>query len=64
MQFTSIPGPGKITNKGITIQLAAGDDISMDDYRVYVDIPCRVTIEPLPQPAEAESWEVDGELAE
>lgn len=58
MQFTSIPGPGKITNKGITIQLAAGEDISMDDYRVYVDIPCRVTIEPLPQPVDGDEVEM------
>jgi hypothetical protein len=64
MQFTSIPGQGKITSKGVTIQLAAGDDISMDDYRAYVDIPCRVTIEPLPQPVDGESFELDSELVE
>ena len=60
MQFTSIPGPAKITGKGVTISLAAGDDISTDDYRMYVDVPCRVTIEPLPTPVDDE-YELDGE---
>lgn len=61
IQFTSIPGPAKATNKGISITLAAGDDVSLDQYRLYIDTPCRVTIEPLPTPVDAETFELDGE---
>lgn len=60
MQFTSIPGPAKATNKGINVTLIAGDDISLDSYRLLIDVPCRVTIEPLPTPVDGE-FELDGE---
>lgn len=48
LEFTAIPGPAKITSKGIAVTINAAEDISTDDYRIYVDMPCRVTIEPLP----------------
>lgn len=63
MQFTGIPGVAKISNKGVvSVNIAAGEDISTDDYRVYVDVPCRITIEPLPTPVDGETFELDGEL--
>lgn len=62
MQFTAIPGPAKITNKGITVTLIAGEDISTDDYRVYVDVPCRISIEPLPTPVDGDVVADDGAL--
>lgn len=61
MQFTSIPGPAKATNKGISINILAGDDISLDTYRLLIDVPCEVSIEPLPTPVDDE-YELDGEL--
>lgn len=60
MQFTAIPGPAKATSKGISINVLAGDDISLDTYRMLIDVPCRVTIEPLPTPVDDE-YVLDGE---
>jgi len=61
MQFTGIPGIAKISNKGVSITIIAGEDIQTDTYRAYVDVPCRITIEPLPTPVDNGTVELDGE---
>lgn len=51
MEFNAVPGPCKITKTGTQVNLAVGDDMSTDDYKLFLDTPCRVTIETIAEPA-------------
>lgn len=64
LEATVIPRDGRVNSKGKTISLVAGEDLSLDEYSMYVDKPCRVSIELLPTPVDGESFELDGELVE
>ena len=61
IEFTAIPGPLKATSKGVSLTIAAGDDLSADDYRLLIDVPCHITVDPLPTPVNGDSYEIEGE---
>lgn len=64
IRATAVPRDAKVSVRGRSISFAAGEDLDLNDYALLVDTPCIITIEPMPQPAESESWEIDGELVE
>lgn len=61
MVFTAVCSEARVNARGTKISMAAGEDMSLDDYRLYVDVPCRITIEPLPMPVDGEAFELDGD---
>lgn len=63
LEATVIPRDGRVNSKGKTISFIAGDDLSLDDYSLYVDHPCHIRIEPVPSAVDDE-WEIDGEALE
>lgn len=63
LEATVIPRDGRVSSKGKTTSFAAGDDLSLDDYSLYVDMPCRIRIEPIPTPVNGE-YEIDAEAIE
>ena len=60
---TVTPRDAKVNSRGRTITFVAGDDLDLNDYALLVDVPCTVTIEPIPTPVDGE-WVIDGELGE
>lgn len=57
-----VPRDAKVSARGRTISLAVSEDLDLNDYALLVDTPCVITIEPMPQQTDFETWEIDGEL--
>ena len=64
IRATVVPRDAKVSTRGRTISLAVSEDLDLNDYALLVDTPCVITIEPMPQQADSEMWEIDGELVE
>ena len=60
---TVTPRDARVNSKGRTISFIASEDLDLNDYALLVDVPCSITIEPLPTPV-GDEWVIDGELAE
>lgn len=59
LEATVIPRDGRVNSKGKTISFVAGEDLSLDDYSLYVDKPCILRLEPVPTPVDGETIEID-----
>lgn len=66
LKATVVPRDARVNAKGRTISFAAGEDLDLNSYALLVDIPCVVSIEPLPTPADDVEvvYDDDGKLVE
>ena len=57
VKFIAVPRDARVNSKGRTISFVASEELDLNDYALMVDMPCTVTIEPLP--TQADGVEVD-----
>ena len=49
---TVIPRDARVTAKGRTVSFAVSEELDLNAYSILVDVPCTLSLEPLPTPAD------------
>lgn len=52
LRATVVPRDARVNAKGRTISFAASEELDLNSYALMVDVPCIITIEPMPTPAD------------